>query len=218
MVSYLVAQNQTDVIEQIIRQAYQWWTAGLLSSLAIFAVIFLLILYLGWRVFKGLIIQLFLFVISFVPSVITSYAININTLEPKPIVPLQGAVYLLFPYTWDTMLGAFKNTAFVSVCVLFIFLSFLAFWHLALLFCHQWHINKLYSFPLAYLGTVAFGLGLINFHSYVFNAYVNYMNSIGMHPAVPIVFFCMILTIITLLYLFVFKAKRKETITIIPTE
>jgi len=217
----LIVQNQTvfpTPIEQLINQAYQWWTAGLLSSIVIFGVIFLIMLYFGWRLFKALIIQLFLFIVSFVPSVITSYALNVNALEPPPMVPLVGPVYLLFPYTWDVMLGAFKDTAFSSVCILFILISFIAFWHLALYFCHKWEINKLYSIPIGYIGVLAFGLGLINFHSYLFESYVNYMNSIGLHPAIPIIFFVLLLTIIILLYLFVFKSRKKETITIIPTE
>jgi len=205
-------------VEEIISKAYQWWTAGLLSSIVIFGAIFLLILYFGWRIFKGLIVQMLLFIMSFVPCLITSYALNINSLQSNSVVPIEGPVYLLFPYVWDSMLGVFKDTSFGAVCVIFIFLSFIAFWHLALLFCHHWKINKLYSFPIAYLCVLAFGLGLFNFHVYLYELYVNYMNSIGLHPAIPPIFLVSIIIIIILLYLFVLKGKRKETITITPVE
>jgi len=180
----------------IVDEIFKWWMGGLGASVIVLFGIFVLALYFSWVIAKKFVVQLFLFLVTWLPSVIVANAVDLSEVSNPPLIPLQGYTFILFPYTWDVLLGNFRNTILEPVCLLMIALSFIALLHAGLLFTHNLGHNVLWSVPVAYFGLLGLGLGMINFHVYLWNSYSALMFSVGLHPIIPIVLFIFIMILV----------------------
>jgi len=157
------------------------------------------------RLAKGVLVQSFLLIIAWLPSIVVTSAVDTSQL--KTILPLKGYGLILFPYTWDVLYGAFKGTEIGWFAGLMLFTSYIALLHLSVMFCVKWKMSPFYSPFIAYLGMLCLGLGLINFHREVYNAYVNGCLSSGIHPLMPVIFLAFLGTII---YIMVWGTKKAD--------
>ncbi|MGP3705201.1 MAG: hypothetical protein ACKD6O_07935 [Candidatus Bathyarchaeota archaeon] len=182
----------------------QWLIGGLgVSSLAVILV--LILVFLGiLKIAKGLVVQSLLLIVSWVPSAVLSSVVNVQS-----TVPVKGFGLILFPYVWDTLLGACAGTEIAYISAVMLAVSFIAFLHLSIMFCAKWKIKYYYAPLIAYICLVALGLGLFNTHKALYSAYENYCVSSGVHPAMPLIFMVFVLLIIFILY---WGRKRRSVV------
>jgi len=193
-------------IEEIFSELLNWLLGGIALSTVVSIILILVVIYLGMKVTKGILIQSLLLIVAWLPSIIITFAIDTSTLEPQPIIPLRGVGLVLFPYTWDTLFGWFVDTQIGVISLLMIVISYIAFLHLSIIFCKNYQIKVFLSPIIAYIVLVGLGLGMINFHSYLFNSYVNYAYSIGIHPIMPVLFLVFLFLIVIIM---VYSRKPK---------
>jgi hypothetical protein len=170
-------------------------TAGVILTLIVIG----LLAYIGVTVVRKLVVQFLLFFVTWVPSVIIAFSVDFSQLSIQPVIPLKGLALILYPYTLDVLYGNFYDTALGTVCFILIFISYIAFLQWSIHFANIYHYNKLYIPLIAYIVLLALGLGMLNTHAVLFNYYINYMITIGVHPSLPILLFITLLALIILL-------------------
>ena len=184
-----------DILTQLINQILSWYMGGLGASVFVVLILFFLGTYLSWVLLKKIAVYGFLFIATWLPSVIVAHAIDYSSM-PQPMIPLKGYTFILFPYTWDVLLGYFKDTQLGVLCLVMLLLSYVAFLQISYMFCQHYHYKTILAPVFAYVSLLAFGLGLFNFHSYVWAVYKLSMNSLGLNEFLPIIFFIVILIVI----------------------
>jgi len=168
---------------------------ALLAVLAFFGIL---------KVAKGILVQCLLLLIAWLPSIVVTLGTDTSAL--KTIVPLKGYGIILFPYTWDVLLGNFSGQDLGFVASLMLIISFIALLHLSIMFCASWKIKMFYAPLIAYIGMIALGLGLVNTHKALYDWYANSCIASGIHPLMPVIFVVMVGIIVFVIY---WGTKRK---------
>jgi hypothetical protein len=185
-------------LEININEIAQWLFGGISISTLLSILLVVLVLLGVLKLAKGVLIQSLLLIISWLPSVIIVLAVDTSSL--KSIIPLKGIGLILFPYTWDVLLGNFSGQDIGYVASFMLIVSFIALLHLAVMFCYKWHVKVIYAPFIAYLCMIALGLGLINTHYAIYKWYENSCITSGIHPLMPVIFICMLLVIMFVMY------------------
>jgi len=188
-----------------INQLIQWLFGGISLS-TLLGVLLVVLVSLGiLKIAKGILVQTFLLLMAWLPSVVIVLAADTSAL--KTVVPLKGYGIILFPYTWDVLLGNFAGQDLGFVASLMLVISFIALLHLAIMFCASWKIKLFYAPLIAYIGMVALGLGLVNTHKALYDWYANGCIASGIHPLMPVIFLIM-LTIIV--FIMIWGARKRS--------
>lgn len=173
------------------------WLIGGLGVTSLVAILVLILVFLGiLKIARGLVVQCLLLIVSWLPSIIVSSAVNVES----AVVPLRGFGLILFPYVWDTLLGVYAGTGIAYVSGVMLVISFIAFLHLSIMFCAKWKIKYYFAPLIAYVCLLALGLGLFNTHKALYKAYESYCVSSGVHPAMPLIFIVFVFLIIFIMY------------------
>jgi hypothetical protein len=188
-----------------VNQLIQWLFGGISLSTLVCVLLIVLVSIGVLKIAKGILVQSFLLIMAWLPSVIIVLATDTSGL--KTVIPLKGYGLILFPYTWDVLLGNFYGQDLGYVASLMLVISYIALLHLAVMFCASWKISFLYSPFIAYIGMVALGLGLVNTHKALYNWYAAGCIASGIHPLMPIIFVGMVGIIMLIL---VWGAKRRS--------
>jgi hypothetical protein len=194
-------------VEIDINSLIQWFFGGISLSTLIGVLLVVLVSFGILKIAKGILVQCFLLLMAWLPSVVITLATDTSAL--KTIVPLKGYGIILFPYTWDVLLGNFSGQDLGFVASLMLIISFIALLHLAIMFCASWKIKLFYAPLIAYIGMVALGLGLVNTHKALYDWYAAGCIASGIHPLMPVIFIVMVGVIS---FIMILGAKKKGNI------
>lgn len=173
------------------------WLIGGIGLTTLFAILLIILVSLGIiKIAKGLLVQSLLLSVAWIPAVVVSLSLNVEGV----IVPVKGYGLILFPYVWDTLYGGNVSAEVTFISGVMLIVSYIAFLHLSIMFCLKWKMKVVFAPFIAYLCMIAFGLGLLNTHKALYNAYENVCVSSGVHPAMPLIFIVFVLLIIFVLY------------------
>lgn len=181
-----------------------WLIGGIGLSLVLTIAIVFISFYFITKIAKGYIIQSLLLINAWLPSVILSFVTDFSSVPNKVIEPSSVSL-VLFPYTWD-MCYALDNLRMISTIM--IVLSYVAFVHLGIIFCHRMRCSKLWSFPIGYMLLLSFGLGMVNFHTMIVNGYSSACINAGVPPLL-MPMGVLIFVLFLLFYIFVIKRKKQ---------
>lgn len=200
-----------NLIEDLINQILSWYMGGLGVSALVVLALFVVGSYLSWILLKKIAVYGFLFIATWLPSIVVAHAVDYSVMQSQPLIPLKGYTFILFPYTWDVLLGYFGETQLGVICLVMILLSYVAFLQVAYMFCKKYNYKTVLAPVFAYIFLVALGLGMINFHVYAWKVYKVSVNSVGVNEFLPIVFFLGVIVLIIVLK--VLKQKKLYTTT-----
>jgi len=190
-------------IDELINTLTSWFIGSVSFTMVIIIVILILVILGVLKIAQGILTKALLLLVVWLPSVVVANAVDISQLEPPPPVPLKGSSLLLFPYVWDTLFGYTGQWWYLVMLIM----SYFALLHIAIAFVRKYDYNILWAPVVAYFMTISLGLGLINFHSYLYTQYANYCFANGFHPAVPPIFFALILAFIAIIKWYIGKRR-----------
>ena len=149
-----------DLANKIVN--FSWY--GFTASIIIVVILVLLALYVLSGLFSKIILEGFLVIVAWLPAVIAYLTYGSET----------GGINLLnlilFPYTWDYLLGIYVNVNadVVSMCAVMLFISYVAMLQIS------YGVVKKMEMPywmiplIAFIGLLGLGLGLRNFWVFAF--------------------------------------------------
>ena len=184
--------------EDLAQEVFNWFLGGFGLASVISIILFVLLIIGVIKIAERYLVQALLLLMVWLPANVVSGAIDLTGVTP--LVPLKGTSLILFPYVWDILFGTFNN----PVYLIMIMLSYVSLLHLALMYVHKTQ-KPVYWAPLyAYFFILALGLGMVNFHKYLFDSYVSLCYTQGIHPVIPILFFVILMF---LLIIFTYRDK-----------
>jgi len=196
-----IQASGTDIIQDLINLVgsiltYGWISIGV-SALIGFFVVIIAIYKLSEKI-AGLILSSFLSIVAWLPSLIAylTYGASLG------IHPLG---LILYPYTWDRLLGLYVNVnaEVVQMCLVMLFISYLAMLQIAYAVVKKLKYQYWMTPIIAFIGLLGFGLGLPNFWSYAFTYFAL--------PLIVMIGFA-VFTIVLLMFIRVKKYKKGITI------
>jgi hypothetical protein len=154
-------------MDDILGQILNWILLGIGSAGIATILLVLASIYVVAWIAKKYIIQTILLLNTWIPSIVLALVTDFSLVQYKVVEP-QGISLILFPYTLDLCFGidSLKSVSFVLIL-----LTYFCFVHIGLMYCHAKKCSKLWAFPIGYSLLIGLGLGMLNFHTWIFDSY-----------------------------------------------
>jgi len=141
---------------------FSWY--GFTASIIIVIILVFMAIYILSGLFSKIILEGFLVIVAWLPAVIAHLTYGLET----------GGISLLnlilFPYTWDNLLGMYVNVNpdIVSMCMVMLFVSYIAMLQISFAVVKKTQLPYWMTPLIAFVGLLGLGLGLRNFWVFAF--------------------------------------------------
>jgi len=184
------------VFEDLLNQFLTWLAIGGAVGIIVAIGFVAFTVFVLKKFLWGLFVKGFLIILAWVPSVFLAMNLDTGAMPSVKVVSVSGWGLVLYPYTWDVLFGS-GIAAITVISAMMIVVSYLSMLDIAWEFHKHRPSIPVYLVPfIAYLGLVCFGLGMLNSHLALLNAYSGWCLSNGMHPLVPVMFASLIVAFV----------------------